>query len=63
MPLLRETDLENICGGCREVHDNHFSSTWDETTFNAHYKIKECENCGYEISFRTTDGSGITTKG
>lgn len=60
MPLVRESDLENICGGCGEEHNsNKFTSVWDEQTSSAHYKIKSCEHCGYEISFRTIDSSGI----
>ncbi|MFC2134863.1 hypothetical protein ACFLTH_09615 [Bacteroidota bacterium] len=59
MPITAEKDLETMCGKCGKKHDNKFNSTWDETTISAHYKTKECEHCGYEISFRTTDGSGI----
>ncbi|NQU98167.1 hypothetical protein HQ533_01765 [Candidatus Woesearchaeota archaeon] len=54
--ILRESDLENICGGCKKVHDNSFTSVWFDS---AHYKIKSCEHCGYEISFRTADSSGL----
>jgi len=59
MHSLQELDLENICSNCRTKHNNNFESFFDNHTKNAHYKNKICEHCGYEISFRTKDTSGI----
>lgn len=60
MPLLRETDLESLCGGCGKEHDNKFSSKYDEHAMHTHYKTKECNHCGYEIAIRTKDQSRIS---
>ncbi len=59
MSLSRESDLETICASCGKQHDNNFISEWCKRTPSAHYKTKSCEHCGYEISFRTKDSSGI----
>ncbi len=60
MHALHESDLEIVCAGCRQKHDNHFSSSYDEHDLWAHYKTKKCEHCGYEITFKTDkDCSGI----
>ena len=59
MHIITESELEEICGCCEKKHDNHFTSIFDNHNIHSHYKIKTCENCGYEISFKTTDGSGI----
>ncbi|MBU1201045.1 MAG: hypothetical protein KJ583_02325 [Nanoarchaeota archaeon] len=59
MHSLLESDLESICSSCRKQHNNNFVSSFDSHARHAHYKTKSCEHCGYEISFRTGNCSGI----
>ncbi|MBC8494546.1 hypothetical protein H8D36_00150 [archaeon] len=60
MQLLRESDLEEICGGCGQKHKQDFSSNWDKHSPVIHYKTTNCQHCGYEIAIRTKrDTSGI----
>ncbi len=60
MHFLQEIDLETICANCRQKHDNHFATAFDENNTLVHYKSKKCEHCGYEICFKTErDCSGL----
>ncbi|MBU1201046.1 MAG: hypothetical protein KJ583_02320 [Nanoarchaeota archaeon] len=59
MHLLQEKDLEEICGGCGKKHGCNFDSEWDEHSPFLHYKTIICEDCGYKISFKTIESSGI----
>ncbi|MFH1770353.1 MAG: hypothetical protein ABH828_02235 [archaeon] len=60
MPLLREEDLENICGGCRKPLEGKAISIW---CGSIRYDSRECLNpdCVYKEKndTRVVDGSGI----
>ncbi|MFH1589038.1 MAG: hypothetical protein ABIB43_00530 [archaeon] len=53
-----ETHLAETCTNCGIDHDQKFTSKFDPYSTFTHYLTKICD-CGYEIHFRVTDGSGI----